>query len=126
MYRAGARFAQIRERFMQHYPREKGLFTLKALRSMFFKIIRMSIRRLLSEYEERRDILPTLTKLEDQLVKNIINCAECGAIRRILVEIYMSEVCAKAKLIQAILMINCYAKAGGGIKKSAALSESED
>ena len=46
MYRAGHQIAQIRDKFCQTFPHDTRLFTIAALRSMFFKILRMAIRRL--------------------------------------------------------------------------------
>jgi signal transduction histidine kinase len=123
MYRAGSPFAQIRDRFRQAYPREREIFSIAALRSMFFKILRMAVRRLSQEvYKSGRNDLPELARLEDQLVKNIINCSECFEIRRLLVEVYVSEMCGRVLLTQLIGLINQYAEQGGGVKKSDALS----
>ena len=46
MYRAGSQISQIRDKLCQTFPRETQLFSLAALRSMFFKILRKAIRRL--------------------------------------------------------------------------------
>jgi len=64
MYRAGHQIAQIRDKFCQTYPHDAKMFSIAALRSMFFKILRMSIRRLSQEvWKSGRTDLPELVKL---------------------------------------------------------------
>lgn len=119
MYRGGQQFAQIRDRFKELYPKETRLFTVEALRSMMFKILRVAIRRLSDQvFKNVRYNLPTLVKLEDQLVKNLINCSHCFQIRRMLIDLYRTQAGSRELLATLIEAINSYNSAGGGMKKS--------
>ena len=118
MYRAGFSFVMIRDRLCETFPKESELFSVGALRSMLFKIMRMAIRRLQEEINKSEYApVPALTRLKDQLVKNIINCQESFEIRKLLIDLHMCENYGPIKLTHLIEMINQYASNGGDIKK---------
>lgn len=124
LYRTNNQLAQIRDQFKTQFPERSALFTTNSLRSMFIKLIRMAVRRLTHEvWKSGRRDLPPLVKLDDQLVKNLINSADCLEIRWLLIDIYQSaNPCNRELLVKTIFEINEYALRGGAVRKTDALS----
>ena len=92
---------------------------------MLFKLLRLAVKSLTNEvFKSGRQDLPRLTKLSDQLIKNIINCKETFYIRKLLINLYECEEghCPRSILVNVVNSINDYSFNGGNFKKSEPIS----
>ena len=86
---------------------------------MLFKILRQAVGKLKDVvHKGNRLSLPEMIKLEDQLVKNIINCTDCVELRKKLIRLYESENVDFKLVVQLIEGINSYSENGGNLKRS--------
>ncbi len=72
MYKKNYKIAVIRDLFHQKYPNDMHIFTVAALRSQIFRIIRMGIRKLYYFIANFGRSLPEMIALDDNRVKAIL------------------------------------------------------
>jgi len=65
-------------------------------------------------------------KLDDQLVKNIVNCVECFQLRRMILELHTIKGAPRELISKIINAINYYNDCGGAYKKSEAVTMGRD
>lgn len=98
---------QIRDIFKRNYPAQEEFFSVEALRSEFFKILRLSLRKVAifcDKYGKNR--VPTLVKLNDTHIKYILRSPNALKSRQLLVDNYLLEECNIPKLYETVTTIN--------------------
>lgn len=97
---------------MERYPYEEKTWTVKSIRSQFYKIIRIGLKhvaRLISSFESK--MIPELVKMHETRIRYVMRLSEGENCRLGILNIYHLNTVDPQYLIKLVKMINEFIEA---------------
>ena len=98
--------ARTRDRLRIHYRDVASLNSVKELKARFFRILRISVKRLMKYYAEQKKDLPTMVHFDDDKVKVMVRHPLAKDCRWALARLYKTNGGDKPLLVDAINKVN--------------------